>query len=350
MPPRQKNISSNCDDNPQTRLFPEKVDGPEFIEVNGKKYYAYMEIEMVAKAFSKHFSEHAQMPNYYITQLKGELWDDMEVEEPIRNIHAFLPHSKYPDFIKYKYFYKAQRAYHDVMISQILSHFILCRLNELHYHGDPLKSVSLQYVTVKGHTTPSLEYEERYVVPKVHRVCCLLINTMSGQEFYLDLCGPQIDINQLSNGRSGYPYVLFRLSKSENDRKRMKIQEAYCQELNNDVKITEVGPLIPVENEKPYKEYLEKLIMGSVHECSDDQCTHEDMKEEDAKEEDIKKKKEIGYVNNVIDGTLMGEDEEFLVEYHERVSKEFKDRVMKAMKVLKNRVKKHEKKEDKVIQ
>lgn len=321
---RERNYSDGSDDEksrPQTNLFPENLDRPDYFELNGKKYYAYMDIELVSKAFSKHFSENAQMPNYYINQIrKNGVWDEIEMEDPVTNVRDFLPHSRYPDFIKFKYFFKAQRAYHDVMCCQIFSHFLLCRLNELHFQQDPLEKIFLQYVTVKDHSTPVLENEERYVVPRKHRVCCLFLRTVGGKEFYLDLCGPQIDMYQLSNGRSGYPYLLFRLTQEGEKRRPMKVGEPYCAEQNGNVKIVEVEDLIPIENENKYKEYLQKLVEGGA--CEDEECQHENCQQ--------------GLVNNY----LLGEDEELLVEYHERVSKEFKDRISKYMTKIRTRVKK----------
>jgi len=325
-------------------LFPKNL-VPSFIESSdGKKYYTMMDIELVCIAFSKHFSQNAQMPNYYINQIRenGSVWDDMDFgddADPIRSIKEFLPHSRFPEFIKSGYFLKAQRAYQDYLVCQVLSHFILCRLGGIHYQGDPIDKIYLQPIVVTGHRAPILENEERYVVPIKHKIYCIFLTTKGGTELYLDLCSPQIDITRLSNDKTGYPYLIFRVSKNGQKRQQMQVGELYCSEHNRNVKIISVLPLIPIENEKPFKKYLKSFQDQEDREDQEDQEVETTEQNEQKRLENIEKTKD--FLNQT-----MGEDIEFLSEYRERLSKDFKDRVTKELTSFKKRVAKQCKKKD----
>lgn len=261
-----------------------------------KIYYEYLDVTYLAKAFSKLFHEQSLTPEYYINQIgkAHSTWDNFPTEEPVKEIRQFLPHCRYPQKMKMNIFYKAERASQHLVVTECLSYYMFTRIKDVHYQGDPIETVNIQWLTVTGHRNPVMLEEEQYLLKNQQPICILYLVTKSGQNLYLDLCATQVDINHYSDddGKSGYPYLLLD---------KLELNQPYAPDNNLNVTITAIEEPVPVTSEN-FGNYLEMLV---------------DQHDEEA---------------------------EYLIEYHERMVDDFRKTINRKLKTLKNKLKKKQKK------
>lgn len=249
--------------------------------IMNQKKHPLMDVESLAKEFSRHFHENVLAPDYYINSLgRTNQWDNIPTEEPVKQLRDFLPHSRYPNRIKWNYFNKAERTGQHLVVSQILSHYFFTKLGEIHYQQDLIKTISLQWLIVKGHRNPFMLEEEQYLMKNKQPICIIKLETESGQIFYLDLCATQLDIFKYSSkdNKSGFPFLMIK--------NKLQIKKLYAPEFDKNIKIVSMEEQIIVNNEQIFLDYLELLLD-----------------------------------NDNLD------DAEHLVEYHERIEKQFRIKI-----------------------
>lgn len=250
-----------------------------------KFYYEQMDVEYLGKEFSKHFGKNCMTPEFFVNQFRNNrnIWDVFPCEEPVKKVRDFLPNSHLPMKMKIFLYNKAQRAKQHLVVAEILSHFMYCRRDQLHYKNSPIVSINLQWITVSGHSNPKLVEDEEnfngrltHLVNDKQPICLINLVTESGLQIYLDLCSPQVDVHSYTE--EGYPFLMLN---------EIKKGSAYAPQVSNNVIIEDIEEPVPVNSEELYGSYLE-MIVDQQEESSDPDRA------------------------------------EFLVEYHERIEADFK--------------------------
>lgn len=245
-----------------------------------------MDVENLAIQFSHLFHKEGLSPEFYVCIKRPGLWEIYDTEEPCKELNDFLRACRLPLWMKKRYYYKGERANQHLVVTEILGHFMFRHKDEIHFRGDLIDKISIQWATMTGHTVPYDKEEERYLMKNKLPVSLLLLTTKMGKNIYIDLCGPQLDVHNYASGdkKRGYDDPIYMT----NTIKRGKL---YAPDLDKSVKVISIEDPITID-EDHYRKYLDLLI----EEDDDDRA-------------------------------------EYLIEYHERLEGDF-EKLVKEQKVV----------------
>jgi hypothetical protein len=268
-------------------------------------YDPHMDIEYLAIIFSQQFHKKSLTPDFYVCIKKPSNWEIYYTEEPCKTLNDFMPNCRAPIFQKKKYFYKAERLNQHQTVSEILGRYFYLHLQQIHFRGDPITQINLQWLTVSGHSNPYDVEEEVYLMDNKMRISVLHLVTKSGRNIYLDLCGPQVDLHNYATGefKTGQDDPILMVNS-------IKVGKPYSSALNKDVKVISLEDPIPITVEGHYQEYIKKLI----HDIENPERTFTDITQNP---------------NNTDP-----DRGEYLIEYHERLLTEFSELIQE--KITKN--------------
>lgn len=213
----------------------------------------YNEIEFIAKLFSKHFHYNSWSPDFYINDIKksGAYWDIYPTEDgsAVKRMSDFLRNSHMSPRLKKFIYYKAERANQDVIVSEILAHYFLKHINEIHYQQQKIIEIGIQSFVVVGHKNPYDQEQEIYLLKNKQPISIVYLKTESGQTLYIDLCATQLDINSFDD--HGMPYLLLT---------EIHKNKLYAPKSSNAIKVIEIKDLIVINDDSHYQTYLQNLV------------------------------------------------------------------------------------------
>tara|TARA_R100001163_G_scaffold65832_1_gene65436 strand:+ start:1471 stop:2334 length:864 start_codon:yes stop_codon:yes gene_type:complete len=259
------------------------------LEVNeaAKQLDPRMDVEHLSIVFSNHYKKNSMSPEFYICYKRPGQWEIYYTEDPVKTIREFLPTCRLPFRLQKRMYYKAERANQHLIVCEVLGHYFVQNLGRIHFRGDPIKSVNLQWLLVTGFSNPRDTEEEISLLKNKQRISILKLITRSDKTIYIDLCGPQIDIHGYATGsfkeKKGQDDPILMFDKIEN-------KKPYVPQLSKSVKVLEIEDVVPIEDEEHFGNYLEMML------------------DETANDPDCDKA-------------------EYLVEYHERLEEEFSKRI-----------------------
>ena len=230
-----------------------------------KNFTQYNEIEYLGKLFSKHFHYNSWSPDFFINDIKknGAYWDIRYTDEPVKKMSQFLLNSHLPQRLKKYVYYKAERANQDYSVSEILAHYFLKNINQIHYQQQQITHVGIQKLTVVGHKNPYDQEQEIYLLQNKLPITVIFLKTISGQTLYMDLCASQLDINSYSD--DGMPYLLLtELSKNK----------LYAPKFSNAIKVISIDEPIITSDNSHYESYLKDLINNKNENLDDDELDY----------------------------------------------------------------------------
>lgn len=253
-------------------------------DLSSKSFSPFMDVEYLATNFSSHFHFNSLSPEFYIQVKKLNHWEMYPTEEPVKRLNDFLPSSRTIYFLKKRMYYKAERANQHLIVCEVLGHYFLEHLEELHFRQDQIAKINLQWLTVSGHMNPYDQEEEVYLLKNKQRISVLHLVTQSGLNIYLDLCGPQIDLHNYAD-KFDIPIVM-----TDN----LENKKPYLPDVNKNINVLLVEESVPITDQDHYREYLELMIKDNEDDVDD--------------------------------------RAEYLIEYHERLEKDFSDLIQKNIK------------------
>lgn len=269
------------------------------------QYESHMDIEYLAIAFSHHFHQKSLSPDFYACIKKPSHWEIYYTDDPCKTLNEFLPSCRYPIWQKKKYFYKAERLNQHLIVCEVLGHYFYQNLQKIHFRSDPITQINLQWLTVTGHTNPYDVEEEVYMMQNKQRISVLHLVTKSGKNIYLDLCGPQVDLHNYATGdmrKMGLDDPILMVDS-------IKEGCTYAPSVNLDIKV------IGVEGESTTlmeEGHMSKYLKDMIEEIERSQTTYSDSTQNPANSDPDRG--------------------EYLVEYHERLEKEFAEMIENKIK------------------